>query len=344
MGVLVRLAAVSAACLVVLPAGAPPSAATLAAEDRQPRTTLQVPPEVDVPVQPLSGRTLASSRPPQIVYSVGGRGRGSAVVRLDPLSGARRTLVATRTDPLSAGAWSAALGRVYYSRLDSRFREAVDSLPQGGGRSRREVTNGSSVDVSRDGRRMVYALNEESGLTNVFVADRSGRNARRLTGAGGYEPRFSADGRRVVFTRFTTFPDEDVQGDLLTIRTDGTGLARVTGREDQSDGSASFSPDGTRLLFERFSLRDYTIGVWSVGVDGRGLRLVRADAHFPDWSPNGWLTYVVRTRGDVVADGPDPRPVDPGRDHVAVRAPGLPGEETVLTRETSSVYSLRFAR
>lgn len=262
-------------------------------------------------------------------------GDGSAVVRLDPTSGAVRTVVSTSsTGPtLVADAWSAATSRIFYTRSGpgERAALAVDSVAQAGGRSRRELTGGFSSDVSRDGRRIVY-LRDERRVTNLFVADRGGRNERRLTGAGGYSPRFSADGRRIVFSRFAPTPDGQEQIALFTIRPDGSGLTRVTRQADVLDDDATFSPDGRRLLFTRTETRFGVRGLYSVGLDGRGLRLVRANADAADWASNGWLTYAVFPTRDAPTQ------------QVAVRAPGLRGRESILTRETSSLTDLHFAR
>lgn len=289
---------------------------------------------VDIAVRPPADRVVtAAASPPRIVYSVARTASGSsrsAVVRLDPLSGRARTLIAGNGPVLLADAWSASLFRVFYTRAAGN-RVSVASLPQAGGRSRVELANGEAVDVSRSGRRIVFSR-PEGETENVFVADVGGRNLRRLTGKGGFAPRFSADGRRVVFSRSFRVPGGE-QADLFTVRVDGRGLRRVTGRTDTDDVLGSFSPDGRRLLFTRGAVDGNDL--YTVGLDGRGLRLVRRNAVAGDWAVNGWLTYIAyRSRADAVS----------GTGQVAVRAPGRAGRERVLTRETSFLTSLRFAR
>ena len=282
----------------------------------------------------------AADTPPQIIYSVSNEAQDptTAVVRLNPLSGAVRTLVASRAESLSAAAWSAADGRISYVRLDED-RGRVDSVPQAGGRARPEVTPADGLDVSRDGRRVVFSRNAGS-RSDIFVANRGGTGVRRLTGAGGFGPRFSADGTRVVFSRtLRTAPGSDFerQADLFTIRTDGTGLRRVTATDDHDEAQGAFSPDGRRLLLTRsFTGPDSPASVYSIGVDGRGLRRVEANAFAADWATNGWITYL--------SFAGDARPQLFAQDQVVVRAPGLRGRETVLTRETSFISAMRFAR
>lgn len=310
---------------------------------RSPKAAPESPESAAGFAQRPQGRAVqsAADTPPQIVYSVSNEADvpSSAVVRLNPLTGQVRTVVAASREFLSAEAWSAADGRIAYARSRDDDRDRVDSVPQAGGRGRAEVADASELDVSRDGRRVVFTRSRITS-SDIFLANRGGTGVRRLTGAGGYNPRFSADGTRVVFTRtLRTSPgsDFDRQADLFTIRTDGTGLRRVTATDDRDESQGAFSPDGRRLLLTRsFTGPDSPASVYSIGVDGRGLRLVEANAFAPDWATNGWLTYL--------SFAGDRRPQLFAQDQVVVRSPGLPGRESVLTRETSFIGALRFAR
>lgn len=87
---------------------------------------------------------------------------------------------------------------------------------------------------------------------------------------------FPGGNGRIVFVR---------AGDLHTVTPAGTGLRRLT-----AAGGASlptWSPDGTRLVFER---RGY---VWTSRADGTGqVRVARGAA--PSWSPDGRQLAFVR--------------------------------------------------
>ena len=54
-----------------------------------------------------------------------------------------------------------------------------------------------------------------------------------------------------------------------------------------SEGSPSFSPDGSRIVFGRFGTRTPTIsgGIWIVGPDGGGLQNLATDGAYPRWMP-----------------------------------------------------------
>lgn len=276
----------------------------------------------------------AADTPPQIAYSVS-NGRGaSAVVRLNPLTGRVRTVIASGGgELLSVQAWSAADGRISYSRTIAD-EGRVDSVPQAGGAARAELADASSADVAPNGRTVVFSRSE-GRVANLFAAGRGGTGVRRLTGAGGFSPRFSADGSQVVFSRALR-SGSTTQADLFTLRTDGTGLRRVTATRAVDELIGSFSPDGRRLLFSGIATdaERASFSVYSVGVDGRGVRLVERNAFASDWAANGWVTYLS-FGGQSQAFG---------QDQVVVRAPGRTGRRTVLTRETSFIDAVRFAR
>ena len=66
-------------------------------------------------------------------------------------------------------------------------------------------------------------------------------------------------------------------------------------------GDPQLSPDGTQVAFVRIAVddkrEDYETSIWSVSMNGGGLRRLTADKHdtSPQWSPNGKFLAFVRT-------------------------------------------------
>jgi dipeptidyl aminopeptidase/acylaminoacyl peptidase len=109
---------------------------------------------------------------------------------------------------------------------------------------------------------------------------------------------------------------------ISTMRTDGTGLVRLTGPPPEA-ADAAFSPDGRSLAFTRVARRSHQF--WFANADGtRPHAVLRAGpdgAGAPAWSPDGrWLAFdagpETHTRISVVhpdgtalrtlVDGADP--------------------------------------
>jgi Tol biopolymer transport system component len=120
---------------------------------------------------------------------------------------------------------------------------------------------------------------------SIYVTDATdGHPTRRVTtppaGSSDTEPRFSPDGRKLVFTRFRGGSSVEsgrrsprTAGDtsaVFVVRVDGTRLRRITGWGART-GQADWSPDGGRIVFE--DVGDYlgNADVYTVRADGSGL-------------------------------------------------------------------------
>jgi hypothetical protein len=89
-----------------------------------------------------------------------------------------------------------------------------------------------------------------------------------------------------------TFSDDGSQNGIHTIRSsDGGGLTQITSNPGGDDVPGSWSPNGKRIVFQRFGPDSYE-GVFVVNVNGTGLKrilppTVPANCCSFDWSPQG---------------------------------------------------------
>jgi tricorn protease-like protein len=151
------------------------------------------------------------------------------------------------------------------------------------------IMPGYTPAYSPDGSQIAY---EGDGGIVIAAADDSQR--RQLTSPLGtgfdFQPRFSPDGSRLVFTRLAdpTFGDG-----VWMVNTDGTDLHRLTAALAWSM-DARWSPDGSHLLFT--GSETGSIGaerLWTIDADGTDLNVVSPDSggsgrdREGDWSPDG---------------------------------------------------------
>jgi Tol biopolymer transport system component len=126
---------------------------------------------------------------------------------------------------------------------------------------------------------------EHGGL---FIA--RGERVDQLTDdPGDVEPAFSPDGDTIAFVR---------DGDLFSIRPDGTGERQITGGAEV-DSRPQFSADGRTIVFERRAGAGAPRDLYAVGARGGGLHVLSAspgDEHEAALSPNGKLVAFVRSR------------------------------------------------
>lgn len=159
---------------------------------------------------------------------------------------------------------------------------------------------------SPDGRRIAWMR----GGDGLWVMGRDGSDPRRLTPVGHRDskPSWSSDGRRLVFTEFTTEGVEEV----WTVDTDGS-EARCLRR---FAGSPSFSPEGLAIACHGYhgdrhailildpDVEDAALDARFAPASGRGAAarvVVEDEARLegPAWSPDGSTIAFVRAREEA---------------------------------------------
>jgi TolB protein len=171
--------------------------------------------------------------------------------------------------------------------------------PAGGPKNGFNNTCDLVYTVQRDGKRL------KSLVACNFVA--AGAVPDSCVGAD--QPAWSPDGSQIAFVY--NLSDDAYVGSLTLnagiwiVNADGTGLHQVTQRTPGSswDLGPQWSPDGSKLVFERFDFVAQASAVFTAKIDGSSLFQVTQWAlnggNSPDWSPDGrWILF----RGEP-ADG-----------------------------------------
>ena len=148
---------------------------------------------------------------------------------------------------------------------------------------------------SPDGSQIAFDSDRRNhqGRLEIHVMDADGSNVRRLTTLPAdamfdLAPRFSPDGRRIVFTRYITDPGRSA---LFTVGVDGGGLKQLTPWGNGA-ADADYSPDGKKLVFEAYPNAQCFGEIYTVDSDGQHLTNIadnrcHAGSSDPVWSPNG---------------------------------------------------------
>jgi Tol biopolymer transport system component len=144
----------------------------------------------------------------------------------------------------------------------------------------------SAPAVSPDGQTIAVASYLGGGWNGIYLLDRFGKGRTTLVSnsAGIGSPAWSPDGTRIAFVGILHGPYGDY-GRIFIVNRDGSGLRQVTpevaATDYKFDSGASWSPDGTRLVFSRMGV------LFFINADGTGLVSTGVSGDNPAFSPDG---------------------------------------------------------
>jgi Tol biopolymer transport system component len=224
------------------------------------------------------------------------------VIRTD---GKERRELATGDAPLAeAAAWSPDGKRIAYQTSRTVSDEPFIWTMNADGSAKQQVTHGSGgvwPAWSPDGTRLAFISwfypPTEQPPAKVCVIDADGGRRRLVTrgGANDMQPSWGSDGRIYFLRKPSTVSWDSPDGEVYSVRPDGTGLARVT--ELEHVGGFGLSPDAQTLAVHDTEQR--RILLLSVSGGGSPQTLVATDfgqdLMQPVWSPDGKVIALAHS-------------------------------------------------
>ena len=230
----------------------------------------------------------------------------------------------------ATAAWATAPGKngqlVFRRYLDAdKTTGALFTANPDGSRMRQLTRPAKGVvdqqpDWSPDGKTLAFerkvpcpAGGQRNGLDNtcdlVYTVGRNGKALKALVPCvfadhchGENSPAWSPDGSKIAFRYGFSDPafvdSFNYSAGIWIVDARGGGLHQVTQVTPGSswDSDPQWSPDGKKLVFVRDDLKEQASALFTVSLDGTGLRQVTPwslnGGDGPDWSPNGkWILF-----------------------------------------------------
>jgi len=167
---------------------------------------------------------------------------------------------------------------------------------------------------SQDGTRLAFVSRTPAGdfaVVHTIKADGSDLRTFSPSDVFDSEPSFSPDGARVSFVRRSyVTPDTLSSGYIYVVNADGTNPIRLDHTADVWDMSVKWSPDSSRVAFNRVPVSGPTPSeIYSVRADGTDLRNLTnnssGNSGSQQWSPNGALIAFVHDNVSLQVMGAD---------------------------------------
>jgi Tol biopolymer transport system component len=236
-------------------------------------------------VLPANGTVSFSALPGAHTLSIGGFAFNCDLTSA-PGSSANVALATTTRVDVRADCIPYLRNTILYT--SEEFGNAVMAMRPDGSRRVQLTPNQSfyaAPAVSPDGQSIAVAYG--GPWDAIYALDRFGKGLTKLIGGGNFDgtPAWSPDGTKLAFRRLVHGTYGDV-GRIFVVNRDGTGLRQLTPEptdpnRNPFDDNASWSPDGTRVLFERSGEMSF------INADGTGLASTGVIGDSPSWSRDG---------------------------------------------------------
>jgi Tol biopolymer transport system component len=149
--------------------------------------------------------------------------------------------------------------------------------------------------------RITFQADTGSG-NQIYTVRPDGHDLRQVTHVNGEAkaPDWSPDGRHIVFEHDQS--TADVCADIAIMNADGSDLVDLLQPPNICDVEPSFTPDGNRIVFERFNIDTGDDAIWSMNVDGTDRRRITSGPPCcgvtdPNVSPDGQTLSFVGFNG-----------------------------------------------
>jgi TolB protein len=148
------------------------------------------------------------------------------------------------------------------------------------------------VDISPDGRNIVFASTRHTSRPNLYLKTVDGRAVTQLTDdpTADVQPCFSPDGQYVAFAS-----NRSGNWDLWMIGLQGGRATQIT-HSPLHEVHPSFSPDGAQLAYCLFNQRADTWELWVLNLAQPDSRKMIGLGLFPEWSPKSESIVYQKAR------------------------------------------------
>ena len=145
------------------------------------------------------------------------------------------------------------------------------------------VTGTASATFPGRNGLIAFQAQTDAGL-QIFTVRPNGKGLQQITHINGdaVAPDWSPDGRQIAFEH-----DTDACANVAIMNADGSGLVELSLDPNVCEGDPSFTPDGSRIVFDRFDPATNDEAFWSMDRNGNDRQRIGPCCIDPNVSPDG---------------------------------------------------------
>jgi Tol biopolymer transport system component len=158
------------------------------------------------------------------------------------------------------------------------------------------LTDGTSEDYSPSwspsGTKIAYICSDTQSVTQICTMDASGSNQQQITSGTAIDytsVAYSPSGTEFAYATYDTSNNDIVNVEQLgTMNTDSSNSHILATADQTSVQYASWSPDGTKLLYQSLDNTEYEPRVYTIATDGSNEAVVSPDNQYTQgssWQP-----------------------------------------------------------
>src|SRR6266566_865611 len=181
----------------------------------------------------------------------------------------------------------------------------------------------------------------------IYTIRPNGKKLRQLThlDADATTPDWSPDGRRITFQ---IDRNEAPFCSVAIMNSDGTNIVELTPVANICENDPSFTPDGSRIVFDRFDPETNDEALWSMDVTGNDRHRIGPCCADPNVSPNGeklsFLGFIDQPGGSALftsdIDGSNILQLTPFSFNVAIKQDWAPdGQHLAFSKDAYSHFA-----
>jgi TolB protein len=225
-------------------------------------------------------------------------------------------------------AYSASTGKIAFRcQNEGSSTSDIFMINASGGRAATQITETSDAfednpSFSPDGKILIYNkisysfIKKSNPLVLAFLGGLGGLIASTATTiqnselwtknletgentllASGYDPRFSPDGKSIVYVKLS---EDGKSRTIWTMNLDGTNQTQITDAKRGDSYDPCWSPDGKQIVFQTYKKDKKDCDIYVIDADGENLMQITKNKSFdgePYWTTDGYI-YFTSNRGN----------------------------------------------